>query len=191
MLGQSTLGWVDRRYRQATGIKDQLFGGKSIILLGDGVQLPPVGCKPLHHSNPSNELREQSYMAYQMFDKVVILDVNQRVKGSDSNQIVFRDLLSRLRNGESTHNDWELLLTRQPSRVENLNDFQTATRLYYSNEQVTKYNYDRLIELNTPVAKIHAIHSSEKIKHISPQDMLGLQPAWPEMTDIINILLYP
>ena len=106
MLGQSTLGWVDRRYRQATGIKDQLFGGKSIILLGYGVQLPPVGCKPLHHSNPSS-------MAYQMFDKVVILDVNQRVKGSDSNQIVFRDLLSRLRNGESTHNDWELLLTRQ------------------------------------------------------------------------------
>ena len=62
---------------------------------------------------------------------------------------------------------------------------------FQDNEQVTKYNYDRLIQLNTPVAKIHAIHSSEKIKHISPQDMLGLQPAWPEMTDIINILLYP
>ena len=176
MLGQSTLGWMDRRCRQATGLKDQLFGGKSMILLGDAGQLPPVCDKPLYHSKPCNELREQGYMAYQMFDKVLILDVNQRVKGSESNQIVFRELLSRLRNGESSHNDWELLLTRQSSRVENLNDFHTATRLYYSNEQVTKYNYDRMIQLNIPVAKIHAIHSSEKAKHTSFQDMLGLQP---------------
>ena len=94
MLGQSTLGWVDRQCRQATGLKDQLFGGKSMILSGDAGQLPPVCDKPLYHSKPSNEFREQGYMAYQMFDKVVILDVNQRGKGSESNQIVFRELLS-------------------------------------------------------------------------------------------------
>ena len=33
-----------------------------------------------------------------------------------------------------------------------------------------------MIQLNTPVAKIHAIHSSDKVKHTSSQDMLGLQP---------------
>ena len=84
--------------------------------------------------------------------------------------------MSRLRDGQSTRADWELLLTRQPTCVENLNDFQTATRLYYSNKQVTEYNYQRLIQLNTPVAIVHARHSSEKVKHVSSQDMLGLQP---------------
>ena len=34
-LGQVTLGWIDRHCRQATGQNKQLFGGKSIILIGD------------------------------------------------------------------------------------------------------------------------------------------------------------
>ena len=33
MLGQSMLGWIDKRCRQATGLTDELFGGKSIILV--------------------------------------------------------------------------------------------------------------------------------------------------------------
>ena len=41
MLGQSSMGWIDRR-RQASGKKDQVFGGKSVILLGYPGQLPPV-----------------------------------------------------------------------------------------------------------------------------------------------------
>ncbi|XP_068738471.1 uncharacterized protein [Montipora capricornis] len=50
MLGQKTLGWIDRRCRQSSGVKEHLFGGKSIILIGDPAQLPPVGDKPF---NPS------------------------------------------------------------------------------------------------------------------------------------------
>ena len=49
-----------------------------------------------------------------MFDKVVTLTVNQRVQGSNSEQVRFRDILLRLRKGESTIEDWQLLLTRQP-----------------------------------------------------------------------------
>ena len=49
MLGQASLGWIDRRCRQATGLHEVLFGGKSVILFGDPAQLPPVGDKPLNH----------------------------------------------------------------------------------------------------------------------------------------------
>lgn len=73
--------------------------------------------------------------------------------------------------------DWNLLLTRQPSRVKNLDDFENAIRLYYSNEQVAKYNYEHLLNLQKPVATIHARHSSNKAKCISSQDMLGLEAA--------------
>lgn len=81
MLGQSMLGWIDKRCRQATGVTDELFGGKSIILVGDPGQLPPVGYKPLYHSKPSTSLQEQGHLAYLMFDTVVKLTINQQVQG--------------------------------------------------------------------------------------------------------------
>ena len=58
MLGQKMFAWVDKRCWQATGLTDQLFGGKSIILVGSPAQLPPVVDKPLFHSQPSNALQE-------------------------------------------------------------------------------------------------------------------------------------
>ena len=66
MLGQSMLGWIDRRCRQATGISDEVFGGLSIILFVDPGQLPPVADKPLYHSKPTSSVGEQGHLAYLM-----------------------------------------------------------------------------------------------------------------------------
>jgi len=93
MLGQKTLAWVDKQGRQATGVTDQLFGGKSIIFVGDPGQLPPVADKPLYHSKPSGALQEQCQLAYFMFTTVVKLTLNHRVQGPNPEQIRFRDLI--------------------------------------------------------------------------------------------------
>ena len=151
MLGQVTFGWMDKRCKQATGYNDKVFGGKSLILTGDPGQLPPVADKPLYHAKPSNAVGEQGFQAYHMFDKVVKLTVNQRVQGMTPEQVQFRDLLLRLRKGESTVDDWELLLTRQPSNVTNLYEFEDSTRLFYSNEQVGNYNHEQLTKLGLPL----------------------------------------
>ena len=176
MLGQTTFGWVDRRCRQATGISDELFGGKSIILLGDPGQLPPVGDKPLYHAKPSSSIGEQGHSVFLMFTNVVKLTVNQRVQGGDPEQIQFRDLLCRLRTGDSNEHDWKILLTRQPSNVQNINDFQLATRLYFSNEEVANYNFEQLVGLCQPIARINAFHSSAVAKKASADEMSGLEP---------------
>ena len=160
MLGQVTFGWVDKRCKQSTGNNDKVFGGKSLILTGDPGQLPQVADKPLYHSKPSSGIGEQGFQAYRVFDKVVKLTVNQRVQGLTSEQVNFRDLLLRLRQGQSTIDDWKLLLTRQPSNVTNLCDFEDATRLFYSNEQVGNYNHEQLTKLEHPVAHVNALHSS-------------------------------
>ena len=164
MLGQTTFGW------------HKLFGGKSLILFGDPGQLPPVGDKPLHHSRLSNSIAEQGFPAYKMFNNVIILDVNQQVNGNQHDQTLFKNILSRLRIGELSHDDWKLLLTRQSSVLPNLNDYINATRLYYSNEEVAKYNYDHLVKLQSPVAEIRARHSDISAKSVSAQEMFGLQP---------------
>ncbi|CAB3985549.1 ATP-dependent DNA helicase PIF1 [Paramuricea clavata] len=176
MLGQVTFGWIDKRCKQATGCNDKVFGGKSLILTGDPGQLPPVADKPLYHARPSNAVGEQGHQAYHMFDKVVKLTVNQRVQGMTSEQVQFRDLLLRLRKGDSTVDDWKLLLTRQPSNVTNLCDFEDSTRLFYSNEQVGNYNHEQLTKLEHPIAHINARHSSALAKKISSDDMSGLEP---------------
>lgn len=54
MLGQTLFGWIDKHCRQATGKTDELFGGISIILVGDPGQLPPVADKPLYYSKPTS-----------------------------------------------------------------------------------------------------------------------------------------
>jgi len=81
-----------------------------------------------------------------------------------------------LRNGETSENDWKLLLTRQPSQANNIDQFKTATRLFYTNEEVANFNYNSLLQLKQPIAKIDAKHSSSQAAKISPQDMYGLEP---------------
>ncbi|CAB4010748.1 ATP-dependent DNA helicase PIF1 [Paramuricea clavata] len=176
MLGQITLGWIDRRCLQITGLKEEIFGGKSIILIGDPGQLPPVGDKPLYHSKPSGDIGQQGYLAYLLFTNVVALRVNQRVNGENSEQTSFCDLLGRLRIGESNISDWKWLLDRQPSSVTNIDEFEDAVRLYYSNKQGAEYNYNKLKQLNQPIAIINACHSGNQAKHISLQQLFGLQP---------------
>ena len=60
LLGQQTFGWIDRRCKQITGIHNKPLGDKSLILIGDPAQLPPVADKPLYHTKPTNEIGEQA-----------------------------------------------------------------------------------------------------------------------------------
>ena len=75
-----------------------------------------------------------------MFDKVIKLTVNHRVQGMSMKQEQFRDLLSRFRKGQSTVGDWHLLLSCQPANISDISQFNDAVRLYYSNQEVAKYN---------------------------------------------------
>ncbi|XP_028394505.1 ATP-dependent DNA helicase PIF1-like [Dendronephthya gigantea] len=171
-----TFGWIVRWCKQVSGYQDRLLGGKSMILCGDPGQLPPVADKPLYHAVPTNSIGEQGYVTYQMFDNVVKLDVNQRVQGNDPEQTQFRELLLRLRKGESTVDDWKLLLTRQPLKISNLSEFNDATRLFYSNEEVANFNYENLVKLQKPIAQINARHSSATARKIPADEFSGLQP---------------
>ena len=86
--------------RQATGLTDQLFSGKPIILVGDSAQIPPLADRPLYHFKPSSTLQEQGHLAYFMFNPVVKLKLDQRVKGSTPEKATFIDLLNRLGTGD-------------------------------------------------------------------------------------------
>lgn len=119
IIGQKTFAWINKRCKEATGLTTIPFGGLSIILVGDIAQLPPIIDQVLYHNKPRSDLAVESYCMYCKFDTVVKLEINERAKGSNKEQEKFRQLQIRARNGDSSLEDWDLLLTRQPNRIKN------------------------------------------------------------------------
>ena len=60
-------------FLKATGLITVPFGGISIILVGDIVQLPPVSDRVLYHNKPLNDLETQGYCMYRKFETVIRL----------------------------------------------------------------------------------------------------------------------
>ena len=138
------LRWIDRRCRQGTGRFDLPFGGISVILVGDIVQLPPVLEKGLYHKKPNEENETTGFLIYRLFDKVANLTKNERSKGENNDQKRFRQLLLNLRNGDSTESYWNLLQSRTPDSV--------------GRKKYTKEYVKALQSLHVPIAQINARH---------------------------------
>lgn len=73
------------------------------------------------------------------FQTVVKLHENVRAEGNDSKQNLFRQLQMWVRDDHSSLEDWELLLSRNPTKVENLQNFENcAVKLSFGNEKVAR-----------------------------------------------------
>lgn len=172
-VSQNLLGWIHSRCRQLTGKAHKPFGGLSVILVGDIAQLTPVGDKPLYHTIPRSEKQIQGHLMYEQFEKVIRLTVSHRVNGTSISQSLFRDLLLRACNGESTADDWQTLLSRTPQQ----NELEsTAIRLCYLKSKLAEINMARLKYPNNPIAAVRARHSGGA-HTLSADEMRGLEPA--------------
>ena len=131
MLGQRTLAWVDKRLRQATGKLHEPLGGILVIILGDFAQLPPVGDRPVYATPSSSLLAQHGHSIYTLlFQTVVMLAENIRQAGTNPQVEEFRAILRRLRDGQSTQDEWIKLCERTPQHV-NMSDFTEAARLFF------------------------------------------------------------
>ena len=118
MVGRKILGQVDKRLRQVfPHCADEVFGGCSCLLFGDFGQLPPVMDLPLYTTLSRTALSDLGKAAYQLFDHAVILDQVMRQSGQDPDQVLFRDILLRLRDAEVTTADWQHLMKQTPAQV--------------------------------------------------------------------------
>jgi len=109
MVGPRLMGHVNSRLNQAKGTPGGLFGGVSIILVGDQGQLPPVKDTVPYESGstkPENQYERQGMQLYGEFRKVVFLDQIMRAGGEAPELAYFRDLQLRCRDGELREGDW-------------------------------------------------------------------------------------
>ncbi|XP_066915540.1 uncharacterized protein [Clytia hemisphaerica] len=168
VVGQRLLGWIDSRCRQATGKEETFFGGISIILVGDVAQLPPVMDDVLYNIKAKKGKATEGFLAYCCFRTVVELKSNMRSTGEDVSQKKFRNALRNLRNGNSTIEDWNFFLTRQPEK--NFIDYNNCTRLSFANEAVNEHNTKMLDSLQSPIAVIKAKNTPPSASKLSSEE---------------------
>jgi hypothetical protein len=110
---------------------------------------------------PAQPLSEDGCNAYSQFREVYKLTAVQRQIGTSEKQCQFRNLLSRLRNGESTLSDWELLMMRFPEKLPKPEQekFSNSINIRMTWEEVDRINLDKLRSLTQPIAKIRAVHT--------------------------------
>ena len=178
MVGRSVFGQVDSRLRQVfPRHADQPLGGRSCLLFGDFGQLPPVMDLPLYTTEQrSAAMSDRGSATYQLFNKAVVLKQVMRQSGQDPSQVLFRQLLLRLRDGQVTTADWEHLMSQTPSRAQDLSPFTTAVHLHATTEAVVEHNIARLHACGQPIATIKAIHTGPNADKASSDDASGLDP---------------
>jgi len=144
MLSQTMLFRIDRRLRQITTKINDMFGGLSIILSGDPGQLLPVAAPCLYDERSTVPINIVGLHLYKSFTKVVQLtELMRQLDDGDEDQQKFIALLPRLRNGDSTLDDFEHLKKRfyRPDKYE---EFKDAQRIYCLNDDCSEHNKVRL-----------------------------------------------
>src|ERR1051325_1907711 len=98
MVGRRMLALIDLRLRQAfPDHKDCVFGGRSVILVGDFGQLPPVLDEPMYSQISRHDpLSNDGITVYRQFQEVYKLNIIQRQSGDSDDQRNFRAILLRL-----------------------------------------------------------------------------------------------
>ncbi len=97
------------------------------------------------------------------------------VRQGDASQQKFRDVLNRLRFGDSTVEDWRFLNTRNPSKVTNSADWDDAPHLMYGNSKCDAYNVTKMKDLGTNIAVVQGQHPNTSSKNAAPRELGNLK----------------
>ena len=185
---------LDLKLREIT-LRDEMFGGISIFAFGDLFQLRPVNGHYVFQE-PCNEEHRVAFILRNLWQcfKVVNLEVNHRQGEAKE----FGDLLNRVRVGEQTEEDLELLRTRvrpekecgQPQLFEGPEEsnkvltnskknlisddnpeirVDTALHIYGTNKPVTARNLAVLNKMPGELFTIKARNMHRTIRNWKPQ----------------------
>ena len=156
LLGCSLVKKVDLRLREAKSKPNVSFGGLFLFLLGDLKQLPSVKDRAFYGDGFNTEYAAFGQQLFRQIDSSIILSTSFR---QSSDQQIFRDLLDRLADGQTTTEDWQLMMERRLDKLSNKNEFKNVLRLFSKNKDVNDFNYKKLKDLQTAVFRIKSINN--------------------------------
>lgn len=115
MVGLSLLARLNRVIKTAKHINSDVpFGGINVILFGDYLQYSPVLDRPLYQTSMLTQQYTERQIDMQCAQKIIsqincVVELNQQMRTED---LRYLELLNRLRDGQSTFEDYQLLCTR-------------------------------------------------------------------------------
>ena len=138
-------------------VSKDMFGGLSVLLLGDVMQLKPVKAVPIFSmpkSSKNRVLYKSSESLWRNFE-VVVLETNFR----QGNKNPWKECLSRLRvleyHIDMTEEDKALLESRRLKNNPGHN-LDNAHHVFFRNEDANKLNQEKLNALETELVEIKA-----------------------------------
>ncbi|KAH0385989.1 hypothetical protein KCU92_g2920, partial [Aureobasidium melanogenum] len=174
MISRNILWQIDQRLRHILDRHDRPFGGMSVILVGDFVQIQPVAGAPLYQDD-----RQPHYeVAYRAFSKSYFLRSSHR----HENDGRLLSALDAIRDDKVTHMVWQHLsercMTHPDMTATEIASFDNALRLYFNREPVRRYNERRLTDARSPVLAIPAVNlpPTPAVASVQAEDAHNLEP---------------
>ena len=150
MVKSDMLYQLNRRFQEVTQSDDD-FGGLSVLLCGDLLQLRPVQAKWIFEE-PRNKAFKASYLSNSLWDLFEPIELTQNHRQGEDKP--YADLLNRMRKAENTEEDFRLL----ESRV--FSEFPTDSWHFYGwNKLVEAHNTEKINAVSTPLFSFKARHS--------------------------------
>ena len=183
MVKVDMLYMLDLRLQEITEKIGTPFGGVSIIVFGDMMQLRPCLGRFICEvpKNPEFQITHQLMPRWQMF-KSILLTENHR-QGKDK---AYADLLNRVRVGEQTNEDLDLLRSRIRSDshpdIKNADMFIGCRR-----KDVAERNIKYLAQLKGTLLRMMAVHHTATRKKFKP--MISKKDGNVGNTSLIDELL--
>ena len=111
MVGSNMLLEIHKRLQQIKGVSDdEVFGGVSILAVGDLYQLPPVGQAPLFST--VSDCYAQLYGSGSLWvDHFLMLELTEVMR--QRNDRALSELLCRVRTNSCTFDDMKTLKSRE------------------------------------------------------------------------------
>ena len=166
MIGQKLFHMVHMRLTEIyPERREEVFGGLSIVLIGDWKQLPPVADSSLFNKNGNFTLGN---ILYSKFIDVISLSEIKRQTGESQKQ--FREELGRLSEGKFSVNDWKKWKLRQLDLlpINEQEEFNQHAILACSEKKnMIKHNLYKVRCNNQPIAMIRAVSGCSAAKKAS------------------------
>ena len=154
---------LDMRLRELKMKNTVIFGGVAVFLCGDILQLRPVMARYIFEQ-PKCEKYHVSFYVDALWEKATVISlVNNHRQHGDK---IYADLLNRVRTGNPTDDDLNLLTTRvRPHGHPDLD--ADALVVMCRNKDVNRINNQKLAELESQEHAIDAIVTSHTQKNVN------------------------
>ena len=139
--------------------------------------MPPVKEKAVYDDVQLELHQSKGKTLYNLFDKVITLKQIMRQQGHDVQQETFRDILTKIKDGGFSQDEWHILNNRNYDKLskEEQEIFDKDSIMLCSrNKNLIPFNIQRTQAVGEPIAVIKAVNEPKSAKSVKASSAGGI-----------------